>query len=138
MYVDELIYERKFVQPGMESHEEKEVFIKGLGADKDEAVLWQTLCTFECKDVAEILLIKDAAGNSRGKAYVLFQSHATAERAVNSMNQKTEAIKAISSDANVGLTCTWSESERILLGYEGSYKEDFMGKLMGKKASRMV
>ena len=69
-------------------------------------------------------------------AYCLFNNHAHAQQAIARLSERPVAEHALAI-ATPNLTCAASESERILRGREGSHGDDFLGKLMGKKAVRM-
>eukprot|EP00392_Amoebophrya_sp_AT5.2_P010434 g10494.t1 len=136
LYVDEMSFPRRHV--ASIHPEEMEVFVSGMRTDVGEADLWKCLCAVGASDVAEILLLKDPDRGeaSKGMAYVLFTSQAHAAVAVQKLSQRPlhVGVNEIATDA---LNCRWSESERVLRGNNGSYREELIGKLMGKKAVRM-
>lgn len=108
--------------------------MRGLQPTIGEPELWEALCGFDAKDVQEILLIKDQEGNSLGCAYVLFQSQQSAKIAIEKLSARPLLAPQISSEF---IRCEWSESDRILRGKEGSYADELIGKMMGKKGQRM-
>ncbi|CAD7961605.1 unnamed protein product [Amoebophrya sp. A120] len=136
LYIDEMPFPRKQV---LEIHpQEMEVFVSGMRTDIAEGDLWKCLCAIGASDVAEILLLKDPDRGdvSKGMAYVLFTNQQHALAAVQKLSERPLHV-GVDEIATDQLQCTMSESERVLRGKEGTYKDELIGKLMGKKAVRM-
>ncbi|CAE7782990.1 rab6, partial [Symbiodinium pilosum] len=79
-------------------------------------------------DIDEVLLLRDAQQRPNGKAYVRFNSHSEARKAL-------EAIRISGAD---GVSkASWSESERALRGTRGAYGLNVLRHLQGAEGGRL-